>query len=328
VRPAMHHHRIEGIWRTHQGALMLATAGLAALAVGCSSGGHHVTASKGASVTGAFGAEPTITIGSDQPPAKTQVTVVSRGTGRALQAGDLAVVDDYGRTWRSPTTFQNTFSATALPDTLPVGTGKLGLPGLDSALVGVPAGSRVLVVLPPAEGFGTASNLPTGIEKTDTGVIVFDVRDGFAANAGPTGTPAASAPGLPIVSGSLNAKPVISIPKATAPSTLASGTLIQGSGRVVAKGDELVVQYVGQIWASGKEFDASWNRSLPASFAIGLGQLIPAWDHALVGAKVGSRVLIVAPPSEGYGSAGQPTAGISGTDALVFVVDVLGAYSS
>jgi peptidylprolyl isomerase len=38
-------------------------------------------------------------------------------------------------------------------------------------------------------------------------------------------------------------------------------------------------------------------------------------------------VLIVAPPDSAYGAAGQPSAGIAGTDTLVFVVDVLGAYS-
>jgi peptidylprolyl isomerase len=280
-------------------------------------------------VTGAFGAEPTITLGAGQPPATTQVTVVSKGTGRVLQAGDLAVVDDYGRTWRSPTTFQNTFKTTTPPDTLPVGTGKLELPGLDKALVGVPAGSRVLVVLPPSEGFAKVSPLPTGVEKTDTGVIVFDVRDGFAANAGPTGTPGSpAAADLPTVSGPPNAKPTITIPKVAAPKTLTTSTIIQGNGRAAAKGDEVVVQYVGQIWASGKEFDASWTRSLPIGFPIGLGQLIPAWDRGLVGVKAGSRVLILAPPAEGYGSAGQPQAGISGTDTLVFVVDVLGAYPS
>ena len=88
------------------------------------------------------------------------------------------------------------------------------------------------------------------------------------------------------------------------------------------------MQYVGDIWATGKEFDSSWSRALPSAFPVGVGQLIYAWDTGLVGVKVGSRVMIVAPPGDAYGSAGQPSAGISGTDTLVFIVDVLGAYTA
>jgi len=47
--------------------------------------------------------------------------------------------------------------------------------------------------------------------------------------------------------------------------------------------------------------------------------------HGLVGQTVGSRVLLVIPPAGGYGSAGASKARISGTDTLVFVVDILAA---
>jgi peptidylprolyl isomerase len=244
-----------------------------------------------------------------------------------VQVGQLAVVDDYGRTWRSVATFQDTFGDSEPPDTLPVGTGNIPLVGLDRALVGVPVGSRVLVVLPPSAGFGNvASNLPTGVTKSDTAVLVFDVRAAFAANAGPTGTAVASGGGaLPTVSGALTSKPVITIPKTAAPTTLSTTTLIQGTGAVTADRDELVLQYVGKIWASGKEFDSSWADGSPLGFTVGVGQF-PGWDKTLTGVKVGSRLLLVVPPADGYGSAGQPAAGISGTDTLVFVVDILGAF--
>jgi peptidylprolyl isomerase len=44
-----------------------------------------------------------------------------------------------------------------------------------------------------------------------------------------------------------------------------------------------------------------------------------------VGQTVGSRVLLVVPPADAYGSAGKPEAGIGSTDTLVFVVDILAA---
>lgn len=319
----------------------VALAACAVLVAGCSSTAKSSASPSGpapiasnatasASVSGAFGSAPTIKLLSSKPPKITEVSIVTRGTGQALQVGELAVVDDFGRTWRSAATFQDTFGDAQPPDTLPVGTGTIQLTGLDRALVGVPVGSRVLVLLPPSAGFGNvASALPTGVTKTDTAVLVFDVRAAYAGNAGPTGTAVASGGGaLPTVSGALTSKPVIAIPKTAAPTALSTTTLIQGSGAVTASGNELVVQYVGQIWATGKEFDSSWSRSQPAGFSIGVGEVIPGWDKALVGVKVGSRLLLVVPPADGYGSAGQSAAGISGTDTLVFVVDILGAYAA
>ena len=59
---------------------------------------------------------------------------------------------------------------------------------------------------------------------------------------------------------------------------------------------------------------------------IGVGQLVPGFDKGIVGQPVGSRVLLVLPPAEGYGKQGQAQAGIKGTDTLVFVVDILDAF--
>ena len=122
------------------------------------------------------------------------------------------------------------------------------------------------------------------------------------------------------------AGPTIKIPaKTTAPKTLQVKTLIKGTGAVVKKGQDLAVQYTGVIWRTGKVFDSSWSRNKPLTTVIGEGQVIKGWDTGLVGQTVGSRVLLVIPPADGYGSAGASQAGINGTDTLVFVVDILAA---
>ena len=46
-------------------------------------------------------------------------------------------------------------------------------------------------------------------------------------------------------------------------------------------------------------------------------QVIKGWDKALVGATVGTRMVIEVPPDLGYGKEGNPDAGIKGTDTLV-----------
>ena len=55
------------------------------------------------------------------------------------------------------------------------------------------------------------------------------------------------------------------------------------------------------------------------------GTVILGLDTGLVGQHVGSRVLVVAPPADGYGSAGKSSAGIKGTDTLVFAIDIISA---
>ena len=57
----------------------------------------------------------------------------------------------------------------------------------------------------------------------------------------------------------------------------------------------------------------------PASYQ--LAGLLPGMQKGLQGQTVGSRVLLVIPPAEGYGDAGSGT--IKGTDTIVFVVDIL-----
>ncbi len=128
---------------------------------------------------------------------------------------------------------------------------------------------------------------------------------------------------LPTASGSFGDKPVITFPDAPAPADLGVEPLVLGEGDVVEAGDEIEVNYLGQVWG-GQVFDNSYDRGAPVRFPIGVGAVIQGWDEALVGASVGSRVLISIPPDLGYGPAGMPRAGIGGTDTLVFVVDVLG----
>ncbi len=94
---------------------------------------------------------------------------------------------------------------------------------------------------------------------------------------------------------------------------------------MVESGQDLTVHYTGVIYASGEQFDSSWDRGEPSSFPIGVGGVIAGWDEGLVGQTVGSQVLLVIPPEQGYGADGNPDAGISGTDTLVFVVDILAA---
>jgi len=124
-----------------------------------------------------------------------------------------------------------------------------------------------------------------------------------------------------------NEKPTVAKGTVTPSKDLAVKTVIQGDGPVIAAGDYIQVNYLGQIWDTAKVFDTSFGRA-PYTNIIGEGKVIPGWDQGLVGQKVHSRVELAIPPSLGYGSSGNAQAGIKGTDTLVFVVDVLNRYNS
>jgi peptidylprolyl isomerase len=205
-------------------------------------------------------------------------------------------------------------------------TGSL-LPGLESALVGQPVGSRVLAVIPPKDAFGATGNSQIGVGANDTVVFVIDMLKTFTNADGVPGTQTSNGGGtLPTVTaGAAGKGPTITIPKTAAPKTLQVKTLVKGTGAVVKKGQYLVVQYTGVNYRTKKVFDSSWSRSAPFATVIGEGQVIPGWDTGLVGQTVGSRVLLVIPPADGYGKTGSSGAGIKGTDTLVFAVDILSA---
>lgn len=96
-----------------------------------------------------------------------------------------------------------------------------------------------------------------------------------------------------------------------------------GDGPPAVSGQTATVHYVGVAHSNGREFDASWNRGQPFSFALGRGQVIAGWDRGVVGMRVGGRRKLVIPPHLGYGDRGAGNV-IKPGETLVFVVDLLG----
>ena len=276
--------------------------------------------------TGAFGKAPTVTIPAKTGSGPLTTKTLIQGSGATLTTSEGLVGNYVAYDWTGKT--HKLLGSSYTTGTPSLFTGQL-LPGLETALIGKKLGSRVLAVIPPVDGFGTSGNSEAGIGKDDTLVFVIDLDSSFNASGVP-GTQASNGGGaLPTVTApaaASTAGPTVKIPaKVTAPKTLQVKTLIKGSGAVVKKGQNLAVQYTGVNWRTGQVFDSSWSRSTPFTVVIGEGQVIKGWDTGLVGQTVGSRVLLVIPPAEGYGAAGSSQAGIKGTDDLVFVVDILAA---
>jgi peptidylprolyl isomerase len=285
-----------------------------------------------------LGIDPTIT-SSTQPPDTTMLKVLHQGSGPAIKPGAVVVVDYKGQPWEPSGAQLPSFVDTFASGDLFASSVDKVVPGWSKKLPGMTVGSRVLLIVPPSDAFGIHPPKDANILPNDTLMFVIDVLDTFPPDQGPAGTPvAAHDAALPTVTGTTG--PKVTIPSGAPPKTLQQELLVRGKGDKVADGQWLVVQYTGLIWGTGKIFDSTWTRSDgPTPIAIRLSESdrlngqraansLAGVIKGLVGHTVGSRVLLVIPPDEGYGAAGNQSAGVAPTDTMVFVIDILGAYRS
>lgn len=310
-------------------AVLLIPLSACAVLVGCGSSAPSAAPNTNAQVkvTGTFGKSATVSIPKAAPSGKLAYSTPIKGTGAAVGSGNDMLADIALYKWTGKTNSQvySAFTQGA-PQIIPA---QIGLTGLETALKGATIGSRIVAVLPPKYGYGSSGNSQLGITGKDTVVWVIDILQQFSPTQSATGSHVSNGGGkLPTVTAKAGQQPVVSVPKNSPPTGLSVTTLLKGTGPKLATGDTAVTQYVGYIWRTGKVFSSSWPsaqnaQAAPFSFKLGQG-VVAGFSDGLKGVPVGSRVMIVIPPKLGYGSAGQSSAGIKGTDTLVFVVDVIG----
>lgn len=103
------------------------------------------------------------------------------------------------------------------------------------------------------------------------------------------------------------------------PSGLQYKILTQGTGPKPTASDTVVCNYRGTL-INGTEFDSSYKRGQPASFAV--NQVIRGWTEALQLMPVGSKWQLFIPPDLAYGPRGA--GGVIGPNStLVFEVELL-----
>jgi peptidylprolyl isomerase len=268
---------------------------------------------------------PTVTVDTPLEVTRTESSVLTDGSGAAVAKDDLVSVQ--------------AVIVNGTDGKVAVSTWETGAVGLDlsapnmfasfrSQLPGKKLGSRVLITSTPADAFGEQGNPDYGVKADDPVVFVVDLISASKILSQAEGTTVAPKKGLPTVTMNEGKPATIAIPKGVKPPTkTVVQPLIEGDGPEVKKDQTVRVAYTGALWKDGSVFDSSASRPEQPyfEFPIGQGGVIKGWDNGLLGKKVGSRVLLVIPPADGYGTAGSPPK-ISGTDTLVFVVDVLAAY--
>lgn len=275
-------------------------------------------------VTGDFGTKPKVTFAFPTAADTTQRTVVITGKGDVAEEKDTVDVDFTlfnGATGKELDTTQYGEGSTT---TFPIDATQF-LPGIVKTLECSTVGSRVVGVIPPADSFGEAGSTQLGVEPGQDIVFVVDLVSiappAEAPLTEPDGKDQPQTDGFPVVTIGADNAPTIAIPDAGPPTDLKIALLKKGTHATVNDGDNVIVNYVGENWNTQKVFDSSFARGETATFST--SQVIAGFTAALVGQKVGSRVIVIIPPDQGYGAAGSPP-DIGGTDTLVFVIDILG----
>lgn len=274
---------------------------------------------EGVTVSENYGEAPEVSFPSPLTADRVQARVVVEGDGPVFTGRNLVQFEFSGYNGGSGDLIQQTsFDGSESPTAF---FGPNQVPNFCVALAGAKEGSRVVAIIPPAEAHDGQGIPALGVGPTDSFVFVFDLRKVFLERA--TGQAVAPTAGFPAVVTTPEGIPGVTIPKVAPPEELKITELIRGSGEVVEMGQLVTMHYSGFLWDDSEKFDSSWDSGQAAQFTLEEGGLIEGFLAAVVGQRVGSQIIAIIPPAQGYGDAGAGSIPPGAT--LVFVIDILGA---
>ncbi len=270
-------------------------------------------------VTGEFGKAPTVTVPAPWAIDKSQARVLIPGSGAEITAKSMVEINYHGVDGRTGKVFDESFTGGSTVAFALTGV----IPGFASTLKGQKVGSRVLLAITGPDGYDQSGGAPdVGIEVGDTLLFVVDVVS--ATLPGPAGAAVTPPATLPTVTGDLT-KPVITVDsKATPPTTLVVQPLIVGTGRKLTASDGVQIDYAEVAWSTGQVVKQTYGYQ-PVTGT--LDATLPGWQKGLVGQTVGSRVLLIVPPAEGYPT-GNRKIGVNAGETMVYVIDILFAQAA
>lgn len=272
-------------------------------------------------ITGEVGEEPQVEwTDTVEETGGTEVEVIAEGDGVELEDDSAVLVQYLLSNGFDESTALSTY-ADASPEVLDLGSGEL--PEVFSeALSGRRVGDRVAVGFESSELFGEVGNAALNVNNKDPLLLVMDVLGPTPVDVPYVEEGEGIAPDLVLDEDGLPESMLFKgIPKPTG--ELQVETVVEGGGPVVRRGDSVMVDYLGSVYAKPKPFDTSFG-STPIVGVLGQGGFVDGWIQGLSGQTVGSRVWLAVPPELGYGAEGNESAKIKGTDTIYFLVDILG----
>ncbi len=277
---------------------------------------EKVTPSKDLSAvkaSGAYGKQPKVDFKAPWGIEETKTEVLAEGKGAEVPEAGPVEVNYYGVNGRTGKVFDESFSK---GQSIAFDVDGV-IPGFKKGLVGQKQGSRVVIAMPGKDGYDQSGGTQDGsIQVGDTLIFVVDIV--ALPLSGPQGEAVKPAAGLPTVADKAG-KPEITIPKSDPPNDLKAQTLIKGKGKKVTEADQVTINYRWVAWKDGRLLEETYGAK-PATTA--LAGLLPGMVKGLTGQTVGSRVLLVVPPAQGYPD-GNEKPKIEKGETLVLVVDLL-----
>ena len=124
--------------------------------------GEEAVSQRGITISGELGQPAKLSIGADAAqPAKSEVIVLARGSGPAIKESSTAVMNIAGNYWDGSHP-SNTWEQHAA-ESINMAQAQQSVPGL----IGVPEGSRIVVLMPPVQATGQQQGIPASAYVMD-----------------------------------------------------------------------------------------------------------------------------------------------------------------
>ncbi len=273
-----------------------------ALLAGCGSDSPSASSS---TVASDAATKPSVEIPAELP-AELVITDLVVGDGPAAKVGDTVEVNYVGVRSADGAEFDNSYDrGSTFPVTLGANT---VIQGWEQGLVGIQAGGRRQLDIPAELAYGDS---PPGGDVIQAGDALTFVVDAVSVTAGidvPAADPAD--------------KPVVEITPTSGTTDLQITDLVDGDGETAAAGQTVYIQVTAYRGDTAAELNSTWDAGDAAKYVLD-DTTLPGLVKGITGMKVGGRRLLVLPPAEAFGDAGNPSIGLDAGVDLILVVDLV-----
>lgn len=271
----------------------------------------------GVTATGKLGEKPKVSMHTPMTVENNTYAILQKGDGATVEDGDRVCVQGIALNANDGTELMDTWAKNT-PDCSLV----INKTSTNSSYYSVIKGQKINTSI--AFGVNDPNAAQSGATSSSY-IMVLTIISKEKSISRATGDKVTDIPSdLPKVTLAANGEPSLDLNGYKPDGKLVAQTLIKGKGKAVSATSALTVNYSG--WVADKDgklsqFDSSWPRNTPFDFTMGNG-VITGWTNGLAGQTVGSQVLLIIPPDQGYGNS-TSNSKIPANSTLYFVVDIL-----
>jgi peptidylprolyl isomerase len=242
----------------------------------------------------------------DELPTELQITDLVEGSGRAAEPGDTVIVDYVGVRTADGAEFDNSYDR-GVPFDVVLGQGRV-IPGWDQGLVGARTGGRRQLDIPADLAYGDSPPGGSVIQAGDALTFVIDIR----AVVAPVGAD--------------DAPLDLEVEASEGATETTFDDIVVGDGATLEQGQTAIVHLLLVRGDNKAVLDNTWERGDPLQIVMVEGNSLPGLLTGLDGMRVGGTRVITMPPSDAFGEAGLPDAGLPADTDVILVVELVGLY--